>query len=126
MKRMAFAMALVICLAAPCIAADLNSVSGTYIYQPNNSEFLKLRPDATFVLKQKKTPPDSKKPFVKFSGKYELNGETITLKTSDGGTAKGQLRGNVFTDNQGKKWVKKEPDREKEVKSTQKHWWQRF
>jgi hypothetical protein len=107
MRNIVFAMALLICFAVPGIAADLNAVSGVYLSQRDNTQFLTLRPDATFFLKQRKMPPEKENPFIELSGKYELNGEKVTLILPDGGTGQGELKANVFTDAQGDTWVKK-------------------
>jgi hypothetical protein len=116
MRNIVFAMALLICFAVPGISADLSPVSGVYLSQRDDTQFLTLRPDATFVLKQRKTPPDKDKPFIEFSGNYQLNGETITLLLSDGGTAEGQLKGSVFTDSQGDAWVKRNTEQQNVVR----------
>ena len=110
MKNIVIAAALLICFAVPAIAADLNAVSGTYYSRRDNTKFLTLRPDSTFVLKQRKDPPDMDNPFVEFTGRYQLNGEALTLMLTDGGTAEGKLKGLVFTDGQGEEWVKKSTD----------------
>jgi len=107
MRNIVIAMALLICFAVPAVAADLNAVSGTYYSRRDDTKFLMLRPDATFVLKQRKDPPDKDNPFLELSGKFELNGETLKLILTDGRTAEGKLKGNVFTDSQGEEWAKK-------------------
>jgi hypothetical protein len=107
MKNIVFALALLICFPVPSGAADLAPVSGTYFSHRDNTQFLTLRPDATFVLRQRKKPPDPDNPFIEFSGTYALNGETLTLRVDDGGKADGQLKGNVFTDGQNEQWIKK-------------------
>jgi hypothetical protein len=107
MKNMIIAIAVLICFAVPAVAADLNAVSGTYVSQRDDTKFLMLRPDATFVLKQRKDPPDRDHPFVEFTGKYEISGEKLKLILADGGTAEGKLSGNMFTDSQGEEWVRK-------------------
>jgi hypothetical protein len=107
MRNIVFAMALLICFAVPGIAADLNAISSVYLSQRDNTQFLTLRPDATFFLKQRKMPPEKEDPFIEFSGKYELKWEKVTLILPDGGTGQGQLQGDVLTDGQGETWVKK-------------------
>ena len=110
MRNIVFAMALVICFVVPAVAADLNAVSGTHYSKRDDTKFLLLRNDGTFILKQRKDPPDRDNPFMEFSGKFELNGETLKLTIIDGdkvGTAEGKLKGSVFTDGQGEEWAKK-------------------
>ena len=107
MKYIVFALALLICFPVPSSAVDLTQVSGTYFSQRDNTQFLTLRPDGTFVLKQRKKPPDPENPFVEFAGSYALNGDTVTLKLDDGGKADGHVKGDVFTDGQEEQWVRK-------------------
>ncbi len=109
MRSIVIAMALLICSSIPAIAAeaDVSPVVGVYLCQSDNTQFLTLRQDATFTLRQRKKPPDRNDPFVEFSGKFQVNGEMITLILDDGGKADGTLKANVFTDGQGDAWVKK-------------------
>lgn len=107
MKSIVIVMALLFCFAAPSTAADLNSVSGTYYSAKDKTQFLTLRSDGTFTLKQRKSPPEADNPFIEFSGRYQLNGEKITLLLEDGGGAEGQIQGPVFKDSQGDVWQKK-------------------
>lgn len=109
-------MALLICFAVPGIAADLKAISGVYLSQRDNTQFLKLRADATSFLKQRKMPSEKENPFIELSGKYELNWEKVTLILQDGGTGHGQLKGNVFTDGQGETWVKKGTEQQNVVR----------
>ena len=122
MRYIVFAMAVAVCFTAPSIAADLSGVSGVYLSRLNDSQFLTLRPDGTFFLRQKRTPPAKINPFIEFSGNYELNGETVILMLPNGGTAQGQLRGNIFTDSQGAVWVKRGTEQQKPVKPWYKVW----
>jgi hypothetical protein len=107
MRYIVFALALLICFPALSSAVDLAPVSGTYFSQRDNTQFLTLRPDGTFVLKQRKKPPDPDNPFVEFSGSFAFNGDTVTLKLDDGGKADGHVKGDVFTDAQNEAWTKK-------------------
>ncbi|MFZ0927875.1 MAG: hypothetical protein WAN11_04710 [Syntrophobacteraceae bacterium] len=123
MRNIVFALALLICFAVQSIAADLNVVSGVYLNKSDDTQFLTLRPDATFFIKQRKKPPDKENPFVEFSGKYELNEEQVTLILDDGRIGKGQLKGNVFTDGQGQMWVKKSEEEHNVVRPKYKPWY---
>src|SRR5271169_3202576 len=98
MRNIILAIALLICLSVPGIAADLSGVTGVYLNQRDDTQFLTLRSDATFVLRQRKPQPDRNNPFIEFTGKYMLDGETLILMLDDGGKAVGKLKGNVFTD----------------------------
>jgi hypothetical protein len=108
MRRIVFAIALLIFSTCPAIAEDMSTVAGVYISKSDVTQFLTLRADATFVLRQRKKPPDRDEPFAEFTGNYLVNGGTITLTLEDGGKAMGELKGNVFTDIQGEIWVKKD------------------
>jgi hypothetical protein len=125
MRNIVFAMALLICficLAPRSFGADLSGVSGVYLCHTDDTQFLTLRQDATFVLRQRVKPPDKEKPFMEFTGKYQLNGETLTLILDDGGIAEGQLKGSVFTDAQGDAWVKKSTEQKDVVRPKYKLW----
>jgi hypothetical protein len=126
MRNIVFAMALLICFAVPAVAADLNAVSGTYYNKRDDTKFLTLRNDGSFTLKQRKDPPDKDDPFVEFSGKYQLNGETLKLTVGEGenaGTAEGKLKGSVFTDSQNEEWVKKSTEQKNVERVKPKRWW---
>lgn len=86
-------------------AYSQSTVSGTYVNK-ESKEYLTLYPNGTFFLKNRKSPADVQHPFEDLSGTYMVNGETITLQLSDGGTADGKIKGNVFEDSQGKPWLK--------------------
>ncbi len=123
MRNIVFAMALLLCFAVQSIAADLTAVSGVYLNKADDTQFLTLRPDATFFIKQRKKPPDKENPFVEFSGKYAINEEQVTLVLDDGRTGKGQLKGNVFTDGQGQMWVKKSEEERNVERPKPKPWY---
>jgi len=123
MRNAVIAMALLICFAVPAVGADLSAISGTYISQRDDTKFLMLRPDGTFLLKQRKDPPDRDNPFLEFSGKYEVNGEALKLILTDGGSAEGKLKGIVFTDSQGEEWVKKSTEQKNVERIKPKPFW---
>lgn len=86
--------------------ADPSSVAGTYLNKDDNKQYLVLHADGTFALKQRTQPPDPMNPFTEISGKFLINGEDLTLNTSDGGQASGKMKDNTFEDSDGKVWVK--------------------
>jgi hypothetical protein len=106
MKRILFALAILVCLAGTCIAEDLASVSGNYVSKKDGKEYLRLYPDGTFVLRQRKIPPSIDAPFEELTGKFSIRGEKITFNLSDGGEASGTLKNNTFEDVEGTPWVK--------------------
>jgi len=123
MRSIVFAIALLMCWGVSCIAQDLSPVNGVYLSKRDDTQFLTLRQDSTFVLKQRKSPPDKNDPFVEYTGKYQLDGENIKLILDDGGTAQGTVKGNIFTDGQGDIWVKKGTEQENVVRPKYKPWW---
>ncbi len=123
MKKIVSGLILLIFWISPTLAADMSAVAGVYLNQRDDTQFLTLRPDASFVLRQRKKPPDKDNPFVEFNGNYEINGETISLKLADGGQALGQLKGNVFTDGQGEIWVKRGTEQHNVTRPKSKPWY---
>jgi len=123
MRNIAFATTLLIFLTAPCMAADPSTVTGVYFCNRDETQFLTLRPDSSFVLRQRKKPPDKDNPFTEYSGKYVINGETLRLVLDDGREAEGQLKGNVFTDGQGVSWQKKSTEQPDVVRPKYKPWY---
>jgi hypothetical protein len=73
-------------------------VSGTYVNKDNPSEYLELKRDGTFYLKEMG---------MGFTGEYEIKGDKITLYLPLGLAAKGEIRGDIIIDEEGKIWVKK-------------------
>ncbi|SKA77944.1 hypothetical protein SAMN05443428_10283 [Caloramator quimbayensis] len=79
------------------LAACSKSVSGTYYNQKNKEEYLELKSDGTFYVKEGG---------LGFAGKYKIDGNEITLETSIGMAAKGVINGNTITDEEGQIWIK--------------------
>lgn len=122
MRKIALACILCFVLATPCYSDDQPSVHGNYINKQDNKEYLTLYPDRTFHLKQRTKPADISKPFMELSGKYEIQGEDITLKLSDGGEASGKLKDNTFEDSDGGSWVKEGTERFKLERPKRMKW----
>ncbi len=86
-------------------AASSASVAGTYVNKQNNKEYLTLRADGTFTLKQQRKPYDMEHPYMTLEGSYKLDGEKVLLNLRDGGEAEGKIQDNAFVDGDGKLWV---------------------
>jgi hypothetical protein len=73
------------------------SLSGTYVSEKNDKYFLELKSDGTFFLKEQLTT----------YGKYEIEGNIITLKLEIGFASRGRIEGNVLIDKDGTRWIKR-------------------
>jgi hypothetical protein len=123
MRNIALATALLVLLTCPCIAADVSGLAGVYFCHRDETQFLTLRADSTFVLRQRKKPPDKDEPFVEVNGTYILNGEILQLLIDEGKSAQGNLKGTVFTDAQGDVWEKKSTEPQNVVRPKYKPWY---
>lgn len=92
-------------------------VYGTYINKDNPREYLTLKSDMTFFLKQQKKPLDIEHPYMELSGTFVMNGETIQLTLQDGGVATAKVADGVFEDGSGSPWLKQgfKPKMDKEL-----------
>lgn len=119
MKRILSVLpALLLVLASPPVfAADASpppaasattaaSVAGTYVSPQNSREYLTLRPDGTFTLKQQSKPYNIEHPYMTFEGSFKMEGEKVMLLLRDGGEATGKIQDNAFVDTDGKPWMK--------------------
>jgi hypothetical protein len=122
MRNIVLAAMLLIFSSISCFAQDSTGISGVYLCKRDDTQFLTLRQDETFVLKQRKKPANKENPFIEFTGTYKLDGETLTLTLDDGKMAKGQIKGNVFTDGQGDTWIKRDPNQQNVVRPKYKSW----
>lgn len=118
MKRailFAVALAFTIVFSIPVHAEE--PVYGTYINKDNSKEYLTLKADKTFFLKQENKPFDPEHPYAELTGTYVMNGESIKLLLSDGGVADGKIVNGTFDDGKGKPWLKQgyTPKSDKEV-----------
>ena len=80
-----------------CLFGCSKSVSGVYVHDKNKSDYLELRSDSTFTLHAASG---------RYSGKYRVSGETITLTIYYGPAIQAKIHGGVFTDPQGQTWTK--------------------
>jgi hypothetical protein len=76
-----------------------HSPTGKYVSQTNPSDYLELRDDGTFFLNEMS---------AERTGKYRIDGKTITLEWGSGVAVRGTLDGKTLTDKDGDKWVKQE------------------
>lgn len=73
------------------------SVTGTYVNKANSSEYLELKANGEFYLREAG---------MGVAGKYEIEGDTITLELEMGLAVRGRIRGKSIIDNDGKTWGK--------------------
>jgi hypothetical protein len=73
-------------------------VAGTYVSSKNPKEYTELKSDGSFVCHQHGGS---------FTGKYVIQGTTLTLIVPGGKGANGTIKGNIMTDNEGVRWIKK-------------------
>lgn len=113
MKTVLIALVFFFASAGLCISAEEQSIHGTYISKGDPKEYLSLYPDGSFVLKQRKNPPQLEDPFEELTGKYSLSGESLKLQLKDGGEATGKLKDNKFEDDGGAVWAKQGTEKPK-------------
>jgi hypothetical protein len=73
-------------------------ISGTYVHDKDSKEYLELRPDSTFFLRERG---------MGLSGKYRIDGATVTLTVDGGMSTQGNIRGKTLIDDDGEKWVRR-------------------
>jgi len=99
--RRVLALTILIALAITTVVGcsrSSKSVTGTYVNKANSSEHLELKANGEFYLRELG---------MGITGKYEIEGDTITLKFDMGLAARGRIRGNTIIDEEGKTWVKR-------------------
>ncbi len=75
------------------------SACGTYVNQDNSGEYLELKKDGTFYLKEIG---------IGFTGEWEIEEDVLTLSFAQLGLAvRGKLKGDTIIDEGGKIWVRK-------------------
>jgi len=82
-----------------CLFGCSKGVSGVYVHDKKKSEYLELRSDSTFFLRGSG---------MGVTGKYRVDGETITLTIDNGTAVQAKIHGGVFTDPEGQTWTKGE------------------
>ncbi len=95
-KRLSSAM-LVMTLAVS-LAACSHSIVGVYVHDKNDKEYLELRSDATFFLREHG---------MGLSGKYRVDGEVITLTMDGGMSTQGKIHGQTLVDEDGESWIRR-------------------
>jgi len=80
------------------LLACSKGAAGTYVNQKNKKEYLELRGDGTFFLRENG---------LGVSGRYRVDSGVITLTLEGGLAVQGKIQGNTITDNDGKTWVER-------------------
>ncbi len=121
MKTAAFALFLLFATVGLCLSAEDQVIHGTYVSKGDPKEYFSLYPDGTFILKQRRNPPDIENPFIELSGKYTVSGETLKLILNDGGEASGKLKENKFEDQSSTIWTKQGTEKPKPLDRPKSH-----
>ena len=107
MKRAILFAMLLVCVFLSTIPVHADeSVYGTYINKDNPREYLVLKSDMSFFLRQQKKDFDPEHPYEEFSGTFVMNGESIKFTLQDGGEATATISNGMFDDGSGKPWLK--------------------
>jgi hypothetical protein len=96
MRSMAQLLALALTLS---LFGCSKGVTGIYVNDKNKRDYLELRSDSTFFLREHG---------MGVSGKYRIDGEVITLTLDAGPSVQGKLHGAVITDDEGQTWARGE------------------
>lgn len=72
--------------------------TGKYARERNTTDYLELRRDGTYIVFQGSRG---------FTGKYEIQGGEIILKTDQGFAQRGKIDGEVIVDPEGERWVRR-------------------
>ena len=80
------------------ISSCSKSISGTYVNEANSGEYLELKSDRSFY---------SRESGIGVAGKYEVDGDVITLKLESGRAARVRIKGNILIDEDGKNWIRR-------------------
>lgn len=98
-SRTAARIILVVLIGVLLFGCNSNSVVGKYVNRKNQNEYLELKPDRTFFAQEG----------LGYAGKYEVEGNTLTLTLNSGLAARAQIqRDGTIVDNDDKTWVKKQ------------------
>ncbi|HEV3038657.1 MAG TPA: hypothetical protein VHA33_12855 [Candidatus Angelobacter sp.] len=88
------------CILIVAMVACSKNIAGTYVQQRDRKEYLELRGDGTFFLRERG---------VGVSGHYRVDGEVVTLTLDGSGRAiQVKLQGGTLVDDGGQLWVKGE------------------
>jgi LemA protein len=79
------------------VACSNKGISGKYVSEKNPKDYIELDPDGSFFIQEGK---------VGVTGKYEVKGTRITLKTDQGFASRATLEGNSLIDKDGERWIK--------------------
>ena len=81
----------------PHASALQQSPAGSYVNRDNSAEYLELKPDGSFHLRERGRD---------FAGRYKLDGELLLLQVGRT-VARGKLQGDTVRDAEGKVWVRR-------------------
>lgn len=95
-------IALVALVALVTLAGCSKSPVGRYAVAGDATQFIELRDDGTFFSTQKNKLLGT----TKLTGKYRLDGDTLTFEPADGAPTQAQLDGTTLKDADGRSFVK--------------------
>lgn len=105
MQKKAIAMATLITLILgvavllqSCSRLKQTSAAGKYVQEDNADNYLELKADGSVFVQQ-----DS----MGATGKYEIEGDQITIKWDTGMADRATIAGNTVTESNGTKWTKR-------------------
>lgn len=73
------------------------SIFGTYLNEDTPGEYLELKSDGTFFLRESR---------ISYWGRYEIKNDVLTIKLESGLAARGKIVGNMIIDDDDEVWVK--------------------
>ena len=82
---------------------------GKYVNKDNATQYIELKSDKSFFLKENGS----------HSGKYEVNGNVLTIVLGNGQSARANFKGNTVIDELGKVWVKQNSEPATNTSSSQ-------
>src|SRR6266436_3381452 len=74
-----------------------SGMSGKYVSEKNPKNYVELKSDGTYFLQEGS---------MGVTGKYEVEGGQITLKTDMGFASRGNIEGKTIIDKDGDRWTK--------------------
>ncbi len=104
MRTLTRYLGIVILSLAFLLPADCSrSPAGKYTSQKNPNDYIELRSDGTFFIKETHTYGGA----VQKTGKYRVEGKTMTLELGSSDAARGTIDGDTLIDPAGDKWIRK-------------------
>jgi len=96
--RLAIPLSMLLCALTMSGCDRGKSSVGTYLSEKNPQDITELKSDGTFLVHQGK---------MDVSGKYSIEGKTLTLTLNSGNVMTGAIDGKTITDDTGEHWTKK-------------------